>query len=108
MALKGKGVVLAGLAAGAVSLLRKKENRDKVMSYLNQAKEKVNSSGGVQGLMDKAPSNTAANMEIGNEVGIVSADLAETAANSLQVDENKFISEGGAQKAINDYNHQQK
>lgn len=53
MAFKGKGVVLAGLAAGAASYLSKKENRDKLMEYINQAKSKVNESGGLQGLAGK-------------------------------------------------------
>ena len=42
--LKGKGVVLAGLIAGVLSFLSKKENRDKMMSYLSQLKKEVNSS----------------------------------------------------------------
>ncbi len=52
--LKGKGVVLAGLVAGAVSFFRKKGNRDKMKGYFNQAKEKVNqNNGGMQGILDK-------------------------------------------------------
>ena len=42
--LKGKGVVLAGLIAGVLSFLSKKENRDKAMSYLGQLKKEANSS----------------------------------------------------------------
>jgi len=42
--LKGKGVVLAGLMAGVLSFLSKKENRDKTMSYLSQLKKEANSS----------------------------------------------------------------
>ena len=42
--LKGKGVVLAGLIAGVLSFLSKKENRDKTMSYLSQLKNEANSS----------------------------------------------------------------
>ena len=86
---KGKGVVVAGLLAGAASFLSKKENRDKAMGFLNEVKSK------------------ATNMEVGNEIDDLSADFAETAANPEQVDENKFISEGGAQKLINDYNFKQ-
>ena len=41
---KGKGVVLAGLVAGVLSFLSKKENRDKAMSYLGQLKKEANSS----------------------------------------------------------------
>ena len=89
--LKGKGVVMAGLLAGAASFLSKKENRDKTMDYTNGAKMKT---------------TNEKNMEIGNEIGVI-ADIAEAAANPLQVDENKFISEGGAQKTINDYNYKQ-
>lgn len=37
---KGKGVVVAGLLAGAASFLSKKENRDKAMDFLNDAKTK--------------------------------------------------------------------
>ena len=57
--LKGKGVVVAGLLAGAASFLSKKENRDKAMDYLNKAKGKVNESGGMQGLMDKVQGKSA-------------------------------------------------
>lgn len=89
--LKGKGVVMAGLLAGAASFLSKKENRDKTMDFINEAKMKT---------------TNEKNMEIGNEIGVI-ADIAEAAANPLQVDENKFISEGGAQKTINDYNYKQ-
>lgn len=41
---KGKGVVLAGLVAGVLSFLSKKENRDKAMSYLSQLKKEMSSS----------------------------------------------------------------
>lgn len=102
--LKGKGVVVAGLIAGAASFLSKKENRDKAMEFINVAKTKATN------VMNEQKSNfqgASANMETSNEIGVVAADIAETAANPQQVDENKFISEGGAQKTINDYNHQQ-
>lgn len=58
---KGKGVVIAGLVAGAASYLSKKENRDKVQAYLNTAKEKVNESGGMQGLIRNAQNKMANN-----------------------------------------------
>lgn len=101
---KGKGVVVAGLIAGAASFLSKKENRDKAMDFLNDAKSKATN------IMSEQKQNltgTTANMEVSNDIGEVATDFAETAANPKQVDENKFISEGGAQKMINDYNHQQ-
>lgn len=59
--LKGKGVVIAGLAAGAASFFSKKENRDKVMEYLNQAKTKVNENETVQNLMSKVQDVTNMN-----------------------------------------------
>lgn len=93
--LKGKGVVMAGLLAGAASILSKKENRDKAMDVINGAKMKTTNE-----------MNGQKNVEIANEIGVI-ADIAEAAANPLQVDENKFISEGGAQKTINDYNFKQ-
>ena len=55
--LKGKGVVLAGMAAGAASYSSKKENRDKAMEYFNQLKGKANQfqqeNGGLQGMVKK-------------------------------------------------------
>ncbi|MGN7477880.1 3-oxoacyl-ACP reductase [Solibacillus silvestris] len=61
--LKGKGVVMAGLLAGAASFLSKKENRDKAMEYFNKAKDKMNDNGGMQGLMQKAQEKVAGNGE---------------------------------------------
>lgn len=104
--LKGKGVVLAGLVAGAASILSKKENRDKAMDFINGAKTKATKAIEDQKQNFQGNSN---NTDVDNNYAKsdVAADVAETAANPLQVDENKFISEGGAQKTINDYNHQQ-
>lgn len=102
--LKGKGVVVAGLLAGAASFLSKKENRDKALDFINGAKTKATNA------MNEQKSNfqgNSANTEVNYAPSDIAADIAETAANPLQVDENKFISEGGAQKTINDYNHQQ-
>ena len=45
---KGKGVVLAGLAVGAASVLSKKDNRNKLMGFINQAKEKLNNTKEIQ------------------------------------------------------------
>lgn len=41
---KGKRVVIAGLIAGVLSFLSKKENRDKAMSYLGQLKKEMSNS----------------------------------------------------------------
>lgn len=62
--LKGKGVVLAGLVAGAASYLSKKENRDKAREYFNQLKGKANQfqqeNGGIQGLVNKVTNSSDA------------------------------------------------
>ena len=96
---KGKGVVVAGLLAGAASFLSKKENRDKAMEFLNEARTKTTNNF----------QEGSTNMEIGNEIGVIAKDVAETAASpkTLNINENEFINEGGAQKMINDYNFQQ-
>ena len=41
---KGKSIILAGLGAGVLSILSKKENRDKAMSYLGQLKNEMSNS----------------------------------------------------------------
>ena len=60
MAFKGKGVVLAGLAVGAASVLSKKDNRNKLMGYINQAKEMLNTTGGMQSIKDMLENNMKA------------------------------------------------
>jgi hypothetical protein len=115
--LKGKGVVVAGLIAGAASLLSKKENRDKLMDYVNQTKEKVNSSGGVQGLVDKVK-NAAAGAkqdaeEAVNEAGTSFEETIEDVANETKTDKasdldgNQMLDEGGGQQAIDAFNELQ-
>lgn len=89
--LKGKGVVLAGLAAGAASFLRKKENRDKVMDYVNQAKEKVTQSGGVQGMVEKVQNKIKQKSEnTSNTAEDIKTDIEETIENIKTDVEEKF------------------
>lgn len=126
--LKGKGVVVAGLLAGAASFLSKKENRDKAMEYLNMAKDKVNESGGVQGLMQKAQgkvapngdahspaiedldTNIAKSASVGKEdyVEETIEDVAMTAGEIADhtLEGNQMVEEG-AQTTTNYYNHEQ-
>ena len=128
--LKGKGVVVAGLLAGAASFLSKKENRDKAMDYLNKAKGKVNESGGMQGLMDKVqgksagysnenahPSSTgdldtnmAKSASVGKEDYTKESleEVAETAGYVADhtLEGNQMVEEG-AQTTTNYYNHEQ-
>lgn len=104
---KGKGVVVAGLLAGAASFLSKKENRDKAMDFLNDAKTKASK------VMADTKQNYQGNTNQMNEemqpVGKVAGDVAEAAASpdTLTINENEFLSEGGAQRTITEYNKQQ-
>lgn len=108
---KGKGVVVAGLLAGAASFLSKKENRDKAMEYLNQAKETVNKNGGVQGLMDKVKTGATTQNTDTNEPYVEETlrDVASTAGHKsdVVVDGNQMIDEGGGQSTIDAYNEKQ-
>lgn len=126
--LKGKGVVMAGLLAGAASFLSKKENRDKAMDYLNKAKGKVNESGGMQGLMQKAqdkmsgkedahPSSTGdldTNMSKSASVGkedYTEETLEDVAVTAGEISDhtlegNQMVEEG-AQTTTDYYNHEQ-
>ena len=131
--LKGKGVVVAGLLAGAASFLSKKENRDKAMDYLNKAKGKVNESGGVQGLMQKVQGKSDGSAGYSNEdahpssTGDLDTNMAKSASvgkddykkESLEevavtagevadhtLEGNQMVEEG-AQTTTNYYNHEQ-
>ncbi|MER2028755.1 MAG: 3-oxoacyl-ACP reductase [Solibacillus sp.] len=91
--LKGKGVVVAGLLAGAASFLSKKENRDKAMDYLNKAKGKVNESGGVQGLMQKVQDKTSAGYSNENAHPSSTGDLDTNMAKSASVGKEDYKEE---------------
>lgn len=105
--LKGKGVVVAGLLAGAASFLSKKENRDKAMDFINEARNKATKvvSDQKQNFQDKATTEE----EHIHPAGDVAGDMAEGAASSksLKIQENRFMDEGGAQRMIDEYNEKQ-
>ena len=115
--LKGKGVVVAGLIAGAASLLSKKENRDKLKDYINQTKEKVNANGGVQSLVDKVKNAAGtAKEEVEEKAKDVSSNLEEKieeVANETKTDKesdlegNQMLDEGGVQQTIDAFNESQ-
>ena len=129
--LKGKGVVLAGLIAGVLSFLSKKENRDKAMSYLGQLKKEANSSqkgsANVQQKVDEFFNATqgAKNTTSTKDEKIASfmamspnatekpqketlEDIASTAAQAADsVLEGNHMIDEGAQTTVNHYNEQQ-
>ncbi len=128
---KGKGVVLAGLIAGVLSFLSKKENRDKAMSYLGQLKKEANSSqkgsANVQQKVDEFFNATqgAKNTTSTKDEKIASfmamspnatekpqketlEDIASTAAQAADsVLEGNHMIDEGAQTTVNHYNEQQ-
>ena len=117
---KGKGVVIAGLLAGAARFLSKKENREKVQGYLNLAKEKVNESGGVQGLVQKAQSKVVGSKNPDSTTDYQEADqsayvdetfqdVAKTAGHATDevIDGNQMLDEGGGKTVIDEYNKEQ-
>ena len=128
---KGKGVVLAGLIAGVLSFLSKKENRDKAMSYLGQLKKEANSSqkesANIQRKVDEFFNATqgAKNTTSTKDEKIASfmamspnatekpqketlEDIASTAAQAADsVLEGNHMIDEGAQTTVNHYNEQQ-
>ena len=129
--LKGKGVVLAGLIAGVLSFLSKKENRDKTMSYLSQLKKEANSSQkGSANIQQKVEAffnatQGAKNTTSTKDEKIASfmamspnatekpqketlEDIASTAAQAADsVLEGNHMIDEGAQTTVNHYNEQQ-
>ena len=128
---KGKGVVLAGLIAGVLSFLSKKENRDKAMSYLGQLKKEANSSQkGAANVKQKVDdffnATQSSKLTTGtNDEKIASfmamspnatekpqketlEDIASTAAQAADsVLEGNHMIDEGAQTTVNHYNEQQ-
>ena len=105
--LKGKGVVVAGLLAGAASFLSKKENRGKAMDFINEARNKATKA--VTEQKQNFQGNATTEEDQLHPVGDVAGDMAEGAASpkTLKINENEFVSEGGAQQMIDQYNEQQ-
>lgn len=99
---KGKGVVMAGLAVGAASLLSKKENREKAIQCLNDGLLKASSFVDVQ-------METLKGMKNGHEPnGEILADAAEGAADSTHqtIRANSMLDEG-AQTTVGYYNEKE-
>ncbi len=122
---KGKGVVLAGLVAGVLSFLSKKENRDKTMGYLSQLKKGTNSSQkgpiNIQQKMDEFSNaiNGTKDEKIAGYVAMspnatekpekeTLEDIAATAAQAVDsVLEGNHMIDEGAQTTVIHYNEQQ-
>ncbi|MGM9945354.1 MAG: 3-oxoacyl-ACP reductase [Lysinibacillus sp.] len=129
--LKGKGVVLAGLIAGVLSFLSKKENRDNTMSYLSQLKKEANSfQKGSANIQQKVNEFFNAAQGTKNTTGAKDEkiasfmamspnatekpqketleDIASTAAQAADsVLEGNHMIDEGAQTTVNHYNEQQ-
>lgn len=107
---KGKGVVFASLVAGVASVLSKKENREKAMELLNDAKTKASKVIAEQKKnFESMTTHNHSTRENLMTTGDVAGDVAQTPAGpkDLTIQENKFIDEGGAQTAIKEFNKKQ-
>lgn len=96
----GLSVVLVSLVIGAVSVLSKKGNRDKLFGMLNSAKLKKAFSMENQSIITNSMSSATNN---------TLRDVAEAPAgtSTLTIDENAMVYEGGAQTTIFQYNEEQ-
>lgn|SRR5690606_28673640 len=88
---RGRGLLLAGLAAGAYAYFKNPENREKATKAFNEAKVKVNSYMESQNL-DKD----------GNPISKTTDTPSAT-----EKRENKMVAEGGASASVQYYNEQQ-
>ena len=88
---KGRGLLLAGLAAGAYAYFKNPENREKATKAFNDTKMKVNSYMESQNL-DKDGNSTSK-----------TTDTPST----TEKRENKMVAEGGASASVQYYNEQQ-
>ncbi len=127
--LKGKNVVLAGIVAGAASYLSKKENRDKLMEYINQVRTKVDmgntvnvsgervmrdsggpssSSGEHSDTFNKKNENAKyapQDKSLADKIETI-AQTANT-SNETELEGNHFVEEGYAHTLINTFNEMQ-
>lgn len=88
---RGRGLLMAGLAAGAYAYFKDPKNREKATKAFNEAKVKVNSYMESQNL-DKS-GNTSSNVDVASD-------------NSVDPQED-MVAEGGATTTIQYYNEQQ-
>lgn len=96
---KGKGVVVAGLIAGAAGYLRKKENRDKVLDMVGMAKEKVTDFANTQ-------KENLSNQKEAEAESLQDTAKAAAGSSDLKIEENEMVSEG-AQTTVQYYNEKQ-
>ncbi len=88
---RGRGLLMAGLAAGAYAYFKNPENREKATKAFNDAKVKVNSYMESQNLdKEKYPNSQT-----------------DEATDKLEEREEKMVAEGGATTSIQYYNEQQ-
>lgn len=88
---RGRGLLLAGLAAGAYAYFKNPENREKATKAFNEAKVKVNSYMESQNL---------------DKEGNPTSDDAD-GPSTTEKRENKMVAEGGASASVQYYNEQQ-
>lgn len=88
---RGRGLLLAGLAAGAYAYFKKPENREKATKAFNDTKVKVNSYMESQNL---------------DKDGNPSSKTADTPS-TTEKRKDKMVAEGGASASIQYYNEQQ-
>ena len=99
--LKGKGVVVAGLVAGAAAYLSKPENRDKVLDAVNVAKEKVTDF--VETQKEALAPQAQQEAHEGHTETLKEQAKAAAEPDDLTIAENKMLSEG-AQTTVQYYN----
>ena len=93
---KGKGIVFAGLIGFAASYLSKKENRDKTLKMLANAKSNVET------YLNSSKIDMDANIvervtaEVSTEAGTMPTEIAS----------NEMVAEGGGQTAVHFYNEE--
>lgn len=92
--IKGKGLLVTALAAGAATYFSKKENRDKALSLFKEVQGKASN------LLKQQP-----NEEYRHQYNNLE-EIAETAAGSdeTKIRENNMIAESGLQTAVIYYN----
>lgn len=88
---RGRGLLMAGLAAGAYAYFKDPKNREKATKAFNEAKVKVNSYMESQNL-DKS-GNTSSNVD--------------SSSDNLVDPQEDMVAEGGATTTIQYYNEQQ-
>ena len=93
---KGRGIIFAGLVGFAVSYLSNKENRDKALKILANAKSNVGD------YINSSKVDMDANI-----VERVTAEVAtEAGTMPTEIASNEMVAEGGGQTAVHFYNEE--